>query len=204
MSDASPSLAAARCSPLALMILPASRARLRLDVPSPAACSREAGCSELDQGDFDPPLSGGAIEDHADVLVDPIGLFQDLVKCVLIDDVAKRGLSDLVDRCADVLDRDHGPHGSTTGKGRRNSAVAGHRSSSSRVSMAFWWRRHPSTSLCPLSSRARAQAARSRAPRAPWPGHLSRQARHRSTTVSTASTSAASEQKASLSLSALY
>jgi hypothetical protein len=117
MSDASPSLAAARCSPLALMILPASRARLRLDVPSPAACSREAGCSELDQGDFDPPLSGGAIEDHADVLVDPIGLFQDLVKCVLIDDVAKRGLGDLVDRCADVLDRVHGPHGSTTGEG---------------------------------------------------------------------------------------
>ena len=65
---------------------------------------------ELDQGHLDTPVDGGDVEDLADVEVDPVGLGQRLVQGVLADDLAQRGLGDLVDRGVDVLDRDDRLH----------------------------------------------------------------------------------------------
>ena len=65
---------------------------------------------ELDQGDLDAPFDGGDVEDLADVEVDLVGLGQGLVQGVLADDLAQRGLGDLVDRGVDVLDRDDRLH----------------------------------------------------------------------------------------------
>ena len=65
---------------------------------------------QLDQGDLDAPSGSGDIEDLADVDVDAVGLGQDLIQGVLADHLTQRGLGDLVDGRAYVLDGDHRLH----------------------------------------------------------------------------------------------
>ncbi len=65
---------------------------------------------ELYQGHLYAPVGGGDVEDPADVEVDPVGLGQRLVQGVLPHDLAQRGLRDLVDRGAHVLNRDDRLH----------------------------------------------------------------------------------------------
>jgi hypothetical protein len=62
---------------------------------------------ELDDRDLDPPLFCLDVEDLADVLIDAVGLRQQLVERVTSHHRPKRGLGDLADRGLDVLDRDH-------------------------------------------------------------------------------------------------
>jgi hypothetical protein len=57
---------------------------------------------QLNQGDFHTPRQGGRIKDLLDVGVDGVGFGERLVEAVLTDDLAQRGLRDLVDGGVDV------------------------------------------------------------------------------------------------------
>ena len=62
---------------------------------------------QLDDGDFGSPLLRLHVQDLADVLIDRVGIGQQLIQCVTPHDGAKRRLGDLADRRVDVLDRDY-------------------------------------------------------------------------------------------------